>query len=226
MIFMVAVACVGYKLGESRGKAIAEIEDTQELPDINDPENSPANNEAPEEFQEMPSFYDDVNTIINIRDDEEISQNLRGKVFQSWPFDAAVGENEALYFTPQDKEYYWFCSSMDLQSRIRAEYGVWEVEEGFMATTALKLIEWIGGHFAGAGPYESTGNRFGLVGYDEVLTEVNIESQNSFIMYIDPGDKENLSIEWIGGKYYYRPDVLDIDSLEEYYENYFTLFEK
>ena len=72
---------------------------------------------------------------------EDISQYIRGRIFQRGSSAMAAGLGEVIYFSPQGNEYYWFCSSMDAQSRIRAEYGTWELEDGYMTTTTRKFIE-------------------------------------------------------------------------------------
>ena len=156
---------------------------------------------------------------------DEITKYLRGKVFQLGSYHAAAGIGAVMCFTPEGNEYYWFCSSMDGQSRIRAEYGVWELDDGFITTTTQKLVEWIDGHFTAA--FGSTGSRFELEDYNEVLTKVDIESWNNFRMFKFNNEfsGEELGFSWMGD-YYYCPAVADFDYLKEYYENYFSLLEK
>ena len=154
----------------------------------------------------------------------EISQYLRGKVFQAGSYHAAALVGEVIYFTEEDNEYYWFCSAMDQQSRIRAEYGVWGLEGGFMTTTTLKMIEWVDGHFTKA--YGSTGSRYELEGYNQVLTDVDIEQDNNFrvFRFSHDGYGEEMGFYWSGWAYYYCPAVARIDDLKEYYGEYFSMF--
>jgi len=63
---------------------------------------------------------------------EEISQYLRGKVFQKGGPYMGSGLGEVFCFAPQGNTYHWFCSSMDEQSRVRAEYGTWALTDGYI----------------------------------------------------------------------------------------------
>ena len=154
---------------------------------------------------------------------EEISTFLRGNVFQAHTSGIASGNGELIYFTPEGNEYYWFCSSMDQQSRLRAEYGTWEIDGGFMTLTTLMLREWVGGHFATA--YGSTASRFELEDYDVVLTEVNIESFSNFRMFrFLPSEpqytEEDLGFRCIGTDFFHVPYLDDeIPGYLEYFQN-------
>ena len=156
---------------------------------------------------------------------EDISQYISGKIFQMGSYSMASGYGEIIYFTPEGNEYFWFCSSMDDQSRLRAEYGVWELEDGFLTTTALKFIEWVDGHFEAADG--STASRYTLVDYNEVLTEVNITNWTNFHMFeFLLYDETEMGFYWAGAEYYYFPSCGGYDVIREDYDHYFTLFGK
>jgi hypothetical protein len=156
---------------------------------------------------------------------EDISQYIRGKVFQVGSFSMASGLGEIIFFTPQGNEYFWFCNSMDDQSRLRAEYGVWELQDGFLTTTALKFIEWVDGHFVAA--EGSTASRYMLEDYNEVLTEVDIVNWTNFHMFkFLLYEEVEMGFYWAGAEYYYFPSGGDYDNLREDYERYFALFKK
>ena len=156
---------------------------------------------------------------------EDISQYIRGKIFQEGSYSMASGIGEIIYFTPEGNEYFWFCNSMDAQSRIRAEYGVWKLKDGFLTTTALKFVEWVGGHFIAADG--STASRYTLVDYNEVLTEVNIKNWTNFHMFAFLlYDEPALGFYWAGAEYYYFPSCGGYEVIREDYNDYFLLFGK
>ena len=157
---------------------------------------------------------------------KDISQYIRGKVFQEGSFFMASGYGELIYFTPKGNEYFWFCNSMDEQSRLRAEYGVWKLKDGFMTTTALKFVEWVGGHFAAASG--STASRYELKDYNEILTDVKIKNETNFHMFEFKlyDVKPELGFYWAGAYYYYFPSCGGYKAIREDYDDYFVLFGK
>ena len=182
------------------------------------------NGETTDGGEETPSLPGEgVITYIDDMGVEEMSQYLRGKVFQAGSYHAAASIGEAVYFNAEGDGYYWFCNSMDQQSRIRAEYGIWGLEDGMMATTTQKMVEWVDGHFTRA--YASTSSRYELHDYNEILTEVDIEDSNNFRMFkfTHEGYGEEMGFRWIGRDFYYCPAVAVIDDLEQYYAGYFSL---
>lgn len=157
---------------------------------------------------------------------EEISQFLRGRVFQRGGSSVAAGMGELIFFTPEGNEFFWFCSTMDAQSRIRAEYGTWELEDGFMTSTTLRLVERIDGHFVRSSG--SIATRFTLVDFNEVVTEVNIASSDNFRMFrflqcilCDP-------VEMYGFFYrgtYFFPYPMNAEGIRADHERFFSLLE-
>ena len=216
IVLAVAVALASYKLGEKNvnimddptavsSTTAAQTQDTPEPRDILEGETIPV---------------DDMGT-------EEVAEFLRGKLFQKGGPHMAAGFGELYSFAPQGNVYYWFCSSMDEQSRVRAEYGTWALKDGYIVLTAQKLIEWQGGHFTA--PFGSAGSRFALEGFDQTLTGVNIESESNFHMFRFPSDTEGeyeLGFYCIGGDYFHAPGLGGMDQLKEAYEEYFALLEQ
>jgi len=173
------------------------------------------------------SFIDDMSA-------DEITQYLRGKVFIDYPH-ASAGWGEIMYFAPQGDEYYWFCSSGDGQSRLRAAKGTWSLTDDGMTLATQKLIEWEGGHYTGI--EASYGTRFVLHDYDAVVSEVQIETEThiqlfQYVLWTDDETGDVTASEMgfsgaggVGVSYYCNPGYVDADSLKEFYEPYFTLFE-
>ena len=206
--FMAAFASC--KLDENNGKV------------VDDP---PTGSTTAENTQDPLIPPDDEKIPVDNMGTEEISQTLRGKVFQKGDPYMASGLGEVFCFAPQGNTYYWFCSSMDEQSRVRAEYGTWGLTDGYIVLTTQKLIEWQGGHFAA--PSGSAGSRFTLEGFDRVLTEADIESESNFSMFQFPmGDAYEFGFYCIGSDYFYAPGSGGMDYLREIYEECFSLFEK
>jgi len=208
-ILVIIAVFVGYKFGDNNNKSME----------------TPAHSiEVDKNAQETSDLREDEIFYLNDMSAEESSQYIRGKVFQGYSYRMAAGIGEVLFFTPESNEYFWFCSSMDRQSRIRAEYGTWTLEDGFLSTTTLKIIEWVDGHFDTA--YGSTASRYELADYIEVLTEVDIESWTNFRMFkFLPYDQESSSEEmgfYYQGKAYYYVTLLD--EMEALYDSYFSLF--
>jgi len=183
------------------------------------------------------AIADDIEETYTLPDDEiiylynmgveGIVQYIRGEVFQMGSDIVAADIGNVICFTPQGNEYYWFCTSMDQESRIRAEYGTWELKDGFMATTTLKFIEWIDGHFTSA--EGSTGSRFELEDYHEVLTEADIKSEFNFRMFKflqDDSEEEALGFYYGGAHYYYYSSFTSFDEIEEYFAYYISLLTK
>ena len=157
---------------------------------------------------------------------KDISEYIRGKIFQEGSYSMASGIGEIIYFTPEGNEYFWFCSSMDAQSRIRAEYGIWKLKDGYMTTTAQKFVEWVDGYFTAANG--SVGTRYILEDYNEILTDVNIKNESNFHMFefrLYDEDPE-LGFYWEGAEYYYFPSCGGYETIREDYDRYFTLFGK
>jgi hypothetical protein len=186
-------------------------------------------------------WEDASNTVIITREQEdelvylydmkadEISAHIRGKIFQCDGYYVAAGWGELLYFAPQGNEYYWFCNGMDEQSRIRAEYGTWELKDGFMTTTATKIVEWVGGRCTQA--CGITGSRYELEGYNEVLTKIDIESEFNFHMFkfnrrYQDYTEDDFGFYYNGKEYYNLLGIGGIGSLKKEYERYFSLLEK
>ena len=98
--------------------------------------------------------------------------------------------------------------------------------DGYITLNTEKLIERQGGHFIA--PTGSTGSRFELVDYDQVLTEADIESEFNFNMFKFPyGENEyELGFTCAGGDYFYAPGSGGMGYLQEAYEEYFSLLEK
>jgi hypothetical protein len=210
LFFLVAIVFVGCNFDESNAEII-------EMPSVN--------SIATVDAEEIADLQEGEIVYLNDMNVEEISQYINGNVFQGNSYSIGSGLGEVICFIPESNEYFWFCSSMDAQSRIRAEYGTWILEDGFMTTTTLKLIEWIDGHFTTA--YGSIGSRFELVDYNEVLTEVNIESQFNFRMFkfLYFTGNEGLGFYFMGNEYYPIGGIGGIEGLKEDYERYFSLFE-
>jgi len=212
IVLVAAVAFASYKLGEKNVKIMDDptvssktTENVQEPPDSQEGEKIPA---------------DDMSV-------EEISQAIRGKVFQQGGPYMGSGLGEVFCFAPESNTYYWFCSSMDEQSRVRAERGTWTLTDGFITLTTEKLVEWQGGHFVA--PSGSAGSRFSLEGYDQTLTEVSIESESNFSMFkfhLYDEDEFEYGFYCVGNDYFYAPGSGGIDTLKEEYEEYFSLLEK
>ena len=185
-------------------------------------------NEATDNTQEAPDPQEGEKISVDNMSVEEISQYIRGKVFQEGDPYMGSGLGEVFCFAPEGNTYYWFCSSMDEQSRVRAERGTWALTDGYVTLNTEKLIEWQGGHFVA--PSDSTGSRFELVDYDQVLTETDIESEFNFSMFkFLMGDEEDdcdLGFYCVGNDYFYAPGLGGLDYLQEAYEEYFSLLEK
>jgi len=211
IVFMAAIAFASYKLGEKNLKIVDDPTESSKTT-----ENT---QEEPEEDETIP-----IEPVDNMST-EEITQYLRGKVFQLGHPYMAAGLGEVFCFAPEGNGYYWFCSSMDEQARVRAEYGTWALSDGYITFNTEKLVEWQGGHFAASSG--STGSRYELVDYDELLTEVDIESEFNFNMFKFPyGDSEyEFGFYCAGYNYFYAPGSGGMDYLREEYEGYFALLE-
>jgi len=212
IVLVAAVAFASYKLGEKNVKI------------MDDPI---ASNETTGNVRETPDPQENEKILVDNMGVEEISQYLRGKVFQKGDPYMAAGLGEVFSFASQDNTYYWFCSAMDEQSRVRAEYGTWALTDGYITLTTQKLIEWQGGHFVA--PSGSAGSRFSLEGFDQVLTEVNIESESNFQIFQFPmGDEDEYEFGFscVGYDYFYAPGSGGMDYIKEVYEEYFSLLEK
>ena len=158
---------------------------------------------------------------------EEIGEFLRGRVFQAGSAWMAAGYGAILCFPEVGNEYYWFCSSMDRQSRVRAEHGTWEMEEGFMTFTTDKLVEWQGGNFSC--PTGSTGSRFELNDFYIVVSPVDIESSFNFRMFkFGHPEPTDIQLGFICGSFgaLYNLSYMGIDVLEKDYEENFALFHR
>ena len=217
VIFLFAAIYAGYRIGLSY-KDNSEISANNEI--TTTVNGSAGDSQESSDLQEGEVVYHYDMSV------EVISQYIHGRVFQAGSYRLASAWGRLLYFTPQGNEYYLFSSNMDAQSRIRAEYGTWDLNDGFMITTTLKLIEWTNGHFEESDG--STGSRFHLVGFNEVLTEANIESSRNFHMFTFLSDSfgEELGFYYDGNEYFYYPYVKDFDELRNGYEQYFALFEQ
>jgi len=211
ILFLVIAPYAGYRAGRS-------YSENSGIPT--------AGNGASGDSKESSAIREDEVVYLDNLSVSEITQYMRGKIFQAGGYSFASAWGRLIYFTPQGNEYYLFSSNMDAQSRIRAEYGIWGLEDGFMTTTTLKLIEWIDGHFEESDG--STGSRFHLVGFNEVLTEVHIESSGNFHMFSFISDSfgEEKGFYFDGSEYYYYPYVEDFDALRKGYERYYALFEQ
>ena len=155
---------------------------------------------------------------------EEIKGFLRGSVFQKGFAGMAAGYGELMCFSLDGNEYYWFCSSMDQQSRVRSEHGSWELEEGFMSFSTDRLVEWQGGSFSG--PTGSTGSRFELNGYDVVVSPVDIESSFNFRMFkFGHPEPTDIQLGFTCGSFgdMYNLSSMGIDVLEMDYKDNFAL---
>ena len=214
IVLVAAVAFASYRLG---GKDVKIMSDPTTV-----------SGEATENARETPDDpREDEKIPVDNMGVEEISRYLRGKVFQKGDPYMAAGLGEVFCFAPEGNAYYWFCSAMDEQSRVRAECGTWALTDGYIALTTEKLVEWQGGHFAA--PSGSTGSRFELVDYDQVLTEADIESESNFSMFKFPlydEDDYELGFYCVGNDYFYAPGSGGMDYLREAYEGYFSLLEE
>ena len=157
--------------------------------------------------------------------EEEIREFLRGKVFQVGSAGMAAGYGALLCFPAEGDEYYWFCSAMDRQSRVRAEHGAWALEGGFMTFSTDKLVEWQGGSFSF--PTGSTGSRFELNDYDVVVSPVDIESSFNFRMFkFGHPEPTDIQLGFNCGAFgnLYNLSSMGIDVLEmDYAENFALL---
>jgi len=108
IVIMAAVAFAFYKLGEKNIKI------------MDDPTVS---NETTKNMQDTLEPQEDEKIPVDNMGVEEISQYILGKVFQAGHPYVGSGLGDVFCFAPESNTYYWFCSSMDEQSRVRAEYG-------------------------------------------------------------------------------------------------------
>ena len=113
VVLVAAVAFASYKLGEKNVKI------------MDDPT---VTSKTTENVQEPPDPQEDERIPVDDMSVEEISRYLRGKVFQQGDPYMGSGLGEVFCFTPEGNTCYWFCSSMDEQSRVRAEYGTWALQ--------------------------------------------------------------------------------------------------
>jgi hypothetical protein len=202
---------------ESTGETTPLPQTTPETTPISTPEPTATPTPSPTPKAEFSDSGIEINYLDNLSS-EEIERSIRGKAFQSYSYYMAAGWGDLFCFTPQGNEYYWFVSSMEeTPSRIRAEYGTWELDRlGFITFTALKLIEWVGGSWIDGRP----SYRFDLFGYDEVLTEIHIEDWTNFRVFTD--DRGEVGFRVWGQEYFCTP----VSDVKTDFERYFSLFER
>ncbi|MDR1688064.1 MAG: hypothetical protein LBS21_05575 [Clostridiales bacterium] len=196
---------------------ISQAEPISEAEQISDVEHSVVTGTEP--IDEMITYNYDRNA-------EEIIRKLRGNIFHRSAI-MPSSNDEIYYFFPDGNEYFWFCSAMDGQSRLRAEYGVWNVEDGFFHTTALRIVEWVGGDFERA--YGGTGSRYELHGFDEISRDVNLELYSNFRwfdflpQFTDYYERIGWGFSVSGYNYLYYTDGIGVERLKQDYSEYISL---
>ena len=174
----------------------------------------------------VPLLHEDDILIMNDMKNNDILRAIRGKVFQADIYYMASGYAELICFSPTGNDYFILCSTMDEQSRIRAEYGTYKIEDGFLITTTQMLLESVNGHYEAA--TGSTGSRFQLTDYDLLMSEVNIVSEFNFdmFMYSLYGQSNSYGFYYCGKGYYDFSHNLSYSEVKKEYAEYFYIFGK